>query len=360
MNQKELIGTWLSLQNCRSISQANMADCMLEFMKFLGRVDLAQRFEVEVNKMKPTLDLVLMRQFNKMKLQGVRATTWITAHKQHCTLLMDKADLECVIQAGPDLTSVAPQIARLRQSCRAGEAVFAIASAIVSAEQVSVKLKTALDDVVRVGFTDEPIKQYRVVASDYVRNCSKGQLGSGERIISVDIQGMKSTHEIQDIMSEADLRLFARIKHLSLGYAGGPPKLFHEKLVTTDQQTVRCVVPPKLLTDIFSMRTAFVELVPSDAITDFATYQKAAKQASSALLALDRTARLEFDFICSGAEACFGSKVQALCLQASPTAANFVTMQQASDDLKTLREAVLGQVARESSKLRSNVRVTSS
>ena len=338
MNQREFVGTWFAINDSKTLSRTAKEDCRLEFLKFIGRSDSETEHKEEVTAMIPTLDGSLAKHFARLKSQGVSEFVWLAAHKHECTVIMDKSDLDPVLACAGDVESVAAQLARLIPESRTAAAVFDFAQRKISSQAVSASISEKLQDVIAAGFSVDSMAQYKQDCEKLIPKTVSAKVAT-KREIKIEVLGMTTLHAVMDWQSEVELRLAGAIRQATLGAPNGLKMLPHEEWIVKATDIPKSHnVPAEVLADLQNARSIATDLLDIDVARSFCDVQNALGKASKSLLALDRSFRIELQFMSDGAEAGLEAAAQRLVLDALPSSIVGRTLAESSSLLDGIRD----------------------
>ena len=132
----------------------NHDELMLEWMQFTARTNAKEKFQAEVAACTPLFDRALTSHWVSLKKSGVKLSTFLELHLDHCSLLMDRTDLMAVIASKAQMSSVRKQVARLYDSSAVGAAMFAEHMKQFSAVDFSKKIAVIVEGAFQKGIGD--------------------------------------------------------------------------------------------------------------------------------------------------------------------------------------------------------------
>jgi hypothetical protein len=286
-----------------------------------------------------------VRQWALLNKHGVSASAWLDNHKDLACLVMEGDDVEAVLAAKGSWSTVAPAITRLTASSKIGLSLFDFAARIVASQSFTVHVQRTLAEVRRSKFSAAVVLAFRQSCEAQALQLRLRADLSAKREVEIIVLNMRVKVEVPDAMAEAELRLAAAIKHAALGKKDGLPLLSYERFLVTPEGDQECEVPFEVVKDMLSARRIAQDLLEQVGTTCLADMQRALSSAASTLQDLDRSFKIEGEFLANSAEQALGDAARARVLQALPSAERHVPMEQASAELADLRKSDLAQVA---------------
>lgn len=136
MNQRELIGLLRCLQNLKA-GQTHAATVIRDAMLFFVRADIVTKFSKEILPLRTLFDEALSSHFVSSKRDGVTLHSFWHMHKDIASLVLPGAEVEEVLAAEQNWSSVAIAIAGLSSGTRLGNRMFGFAHVFVASELTS-------------------------------------------------------------------------------------------------------------------------------------------------------------------------------------------------------------------------------
>jgi len=132
LNDKEMVGLVRAVTNNPLVGKSAQDAVFLELAKMLARLGHQDRHKGALECVLPAIDSALSKQWQRLHKAGVTVTTWVTTHYELAVLVMDKGDLDVVVQAAGDWLSVSNQVHRLKAGSCLGAALFDFAAQMVT------------------------------------------------------------------------------------------------------------------------------------------------------------------------------------------------------------------------------------
>ena len=149
---------------------------------------------------------------------------------------------------------------------------------------------------------------------------------------------------------EWEMRLWAALKSRSLGYGYGLELLPYESWMLPARTMEETEVPAQLLAEMQRARLCAKEILNDTTIQDFATMVKVLIGSSGQLLSLDRSFKLELEFLQQNGEAAVQQAVEANILAVLPSATRASSLTQSYQALQDLKQSQLGKFCTHSPK----------
>jgi hypothetical protein len=138
------------------------------------------------------------------------------------------------------------------------------------------------------------------------------------------------------------MRLWAALKSRSLGYGNGLDLLPYEEWMLDARPMEETHVPAHLLAEMQRARLCAKEILSDPSIQDFATMVKVMVASTTQLLSLDRSFKLELEFLQQNGEAAVQKAVETHILAVLPSSSKASSLTQSYQALQDLKESQLG------------------
>ena len=152
------------------------------------------------------------------------------------------------------------------------------------------------------------------------------------------------------LSQEWEMRLWAAIKSRSLGYGNGLELLPYESWMLPSRAMEETEVPAHLLLEMQRARLCAKEILNDSTIQDFGTMVKVLIASSTQLLSLDRSFKLELEFVQQNGEAAVQKAVETSILAVLPSATRASSLTQSYQALQDLKQSQLGKFCNHASK----------
>ena len=140
------------------------------------------------------------------------------------------------------------------------------------------------------------------------------------------------------------------LKSKSLGYGNGLERLPYEEWMLPDKSLEECVLPKELISPMQNARLVAREILDDPGIQDFKGMVRALVSSSAMLLSLDRSFKLELEFLQQNGEAAMEKAVETNILGALPSATSASTLSQSLQRLQDIKVSQLGRFCSHASK----------
>jgi hypothetical protein len=146
------------------------------------------------------------------------------------------------------------------------------------------------------------------------------------------------------------MRFWAALKSKSLGLGNGLELLPYEEWMVPDRSLEECMLPKDLIAPMQNARLCAREILDDPGIQDFKGMVKAVLASSAMLLSLDRSFKLELEFLQQNGEAAMEKAVEKNILAALPSATKATTLSQSMQSLQDIKVSQLGRFCSHASK----------
>lgn len=341
LNQKELVGLIKALFANTNIGRQNMDTVHVELMKYFVRHNQTEVRKVELRCLLPSFDAALARQFTRLKRAGVTPTTWLRSHVELASVLLDRSDMDAVLAAG-SWKEVSPQVARLTTSCQLGAALFQFAGVMANSATFADEVKSELTRLFQGGATELKLGAFKSACEEKARHyCSSGLLVA-KRKVTVDFIGVGLPILVQGASAEWELRLWSEVKSRCIGTRGGVRAMEYEEWLFPGREAQQCTAPDFLFDSMKAARVCAEEIIQSVNPGCFDEMRRALISNASTLCSLDRSFRLELEFLENSAVPLLEQAVETRILERLPTPAATTTVNQTASALAELRSSRFG------------------
>lgn len=340
LNQREFVGMFTAVNSCSQLLGRLATDTIyIEAMKYVRRAKQVGEFAQEIEILKPHFDISLSHQWGRMKKAGVGVLTWLGTHRELVTLLLDEADVDAVMSAKGSWTSVGPQVARLTSAGHLGKALFGFAGQLVNSSAFGDEVAALVKDFVAKPVSMDTLAVVRQNCESLVeRYKGFGVLAEKRKVIvrfmSADMEVMVHAPSV-----EWEYKLNAALKQLAVGAPGGVQALFYEEWFMDTASKVACALPEDILKPMQAARVCARDIMAEAKLLSFADLRKLMLANASTLMSLDRSFKLELEFLEGPAEGVLGASLDAKALACLPTATIAMSLldsvSQLNDLLKT-------------------------
>ena len=222
-----------ALSDVKCMSVASRDQALIELMRHLVRNGAGQDYPEVLQAVRPMFDHALTTQFNKLTHQGLSWERWLDIHKGMALLLLNKDDMEAVLQSRGDYVKLAPQLSRLHAGSMLGSAVFGFARNLCASKALQAEIEQSLEEVQSADFSADSIASVKKKCEALVQTFENS--AAQKREVESEILGVKFKAEPKNGRQEYEWRLMALIKTSSLGLVGGLPAMPHERLMVPKQ-----------------------------------------------------------------------------------------------------------------------------
>ena len=344
LNQREIVGMSKALHSKKHMGVLAKDICWIEMLKAIVRLKLQGTFATEVKAMRACFDAALSRNFNRLAKVGVSLVTWLEQNSSITSVLLDSDDLSAVLSCKGSWSNVAPQIARLTSSCQLGATLFAFAGQLVSSATFGDEVQTLVCAFVTRGFTDKSYQTLKEECDRKVEIYESSGVLSAKRVVKIEFFDNQLPLTIQSLSAEWEFRFWAAVKLAAIGYKGGLPKLPFEEWVLDDNSDIDCVVPDGFFTTMKAARSCALDMLANATVSCLEDMKKILTNNASQLVSIDRSFKLELEYLNSALDTDLVETVQKQILAKLPSTRSVVTMQQAADNLAVLRSSQIGEM----------------
>jgi hypothetical protein len=110
------------------------------------------------------MDQCLSRNYLRLKRSGIRALTWLRTHSHILKILVPMADLEVVLKAEGEWSTVGTEITRLMESSVVARTIFGFCGQLLSSSNYKAKIEQYLEVLGNAPVTDVTIKEFKAKA----------------------------------------------------------------------------------------------------------------------------------------------------------------------------------------------------
>jgi hypothetical protein len=339
VNELEFLGVLNACIAPLQVQKSKVDVLIVEIMKLMTRLDLHLRWPHFVRAAKGHFDLALSSHFSRLKHSGVTLATFMDCYRKEVGLVMDASDADVVMSCKTSWDKVSSQTSRLVTGSMLGKAMFGFAQVHVDAATFATRVEEVVDGLGEVaGITAKDLPAYHAQCADLMAQCCS--LGSMKREIKLKYGPAVVSLTVQELSTEVELRLVARLKSDSLGFESGLKLLPWERwMFKLHPAGTACPVEAGLLVEMNAARSMALELVKLSENSDMSSLRAAYNKKSAEFLSIDPSFKLELAFLATKAPEVVDEYVRRMVLDALPDGdAHPPTLSQALSSLLQLQD----------------------
>jgi hypothetical protein len=107
------------------------------------------------------MDQCLSRNYLRLKRSGIRALTWLRTHSDILKLLLPMDDLDVVLKAEGEWSTVGAEITRLMESSVTARTIFGFCGQLLSSSNYKAKIEQYLEVLGGEDITDATIAEFK-------------------------------------------------------------------------------------------------------------------------------------------------------------------------------------------------------
>lgn len=317
---------------------------MIELVKGVVREGLQSEFVDELKVLSGHIDSALTKHYLRLKKAGVKIEAWMEQHKNLACLLMDRADVEAVMSAAGDYEAVALQVGRLAQGTRLGHALFDFLALLVNHRAYGRAVEELINELTRQQpITAAAVAEFQEKAAAAVCRHFSVDLLPPKRQIDFQYLGQAVATTVQDPTLEWELRLFAALKTAAL-QSKTFPRLRYEEWILPAATSETDIVDKALLAPLLLARQLASKLLQAKDIDSVEMMKTALAEKGMELVSLDKTFRIELDYVESHLAPALLNILEGQLLLALPSGLRVLSMTMSSLELSKIATSDLAKM----------------
>ena len=344
INQRELCGLLKTIAATPQLGKVNIDSIFIEVLKLLVRIDKVEEFKTEIKACSYLFDSALASQYMRLKKAGVSQQTWLLSHRSLARIIIDADDLEQLAGFEGNWVDVGQVLQRVAKSSELGAALFGFALLVLSSELFRKKVDGFLQKVIEKNFSEKAVQEYLNKCDEACEEFQPEMGVATKRKVMLAMFNYSFEVTVVTPMIECELRLWAAMKNQLVGRKGGLPPLKYEQILLGKIATQPALkVSGPLFVEMLASRTTAMELLADERLQCFEDMKRALAQAESTLLSLDRSWKVDADFLNTCAEGALDEICKQKLLDTLPAEGVEVSIGNAEAEAQALRASDLGQ-----------------
>lgn len=276
LNQKETVGLFKALSSAGSqVGRGNSDTLIIEAMNYVIRMKQAAHLKDELAAMRNLFDGALARQYLRLKKAGGQVLTWATTHMDLALLLVDKTDVDTVIQAKGNSAEVGPQVSRLTSAGHLGRELFGFAGMLIASASFSAEIDSTLKAFANSAITMPAYEKTKEQCEHIVEQFQSTGVLADKRKVTITFFKQLVEVVLPTATLELGMQMWCLIKERSIGYEKGLPALAYEAwLLSEDLQDRVTTIPEELLKPIQAGRQCAIDMLRDNSMECFQDMKK--------------------------------------------------------------------------------------